>query len=460
MNKIWFILTVLSVPILAVGGGFIQDRDVSSLAQITGAGGTASQLINDTKIYVTANGLNEQLSSAITNGDIGSVKTVTATSPLASSGGANPAISIGSTIGVSLGGTGATTFASGAPLIGAGTGAISTGTKSGSTSIFATTNGTLTSGDCVSIDVSGNLVDAGAACGTGGGGGADTALDNLASTAVNVSILPGVTNSINLGSSIKMWSALFASSIADSANQVVVDVANKQLDKSGAPVLDWSGTSVAITGGVKLNGSSSGSTILSSGSTPTAHTVTLPSNVCSSGQAWTDNGSGVMSCASSITASLTGNASTATALASAPTQCSSNQFSTGVATSGNANCAQPAFTNLSGTIAVSQIRSVHGSGGSPVSVTAAGGITADSGYPDQVWFVQGSGGAVTITANPQISAGSAIGQTITVCAESNTNTVTFSNGTGLVMNGSKTLLSGDCDRWIYDGSSWNELPMN
>ncbi len=49
----------------------IQDSDVKTLAQLTGAGGSASQLINDTKIYVTADGLNKQLSQAITDGDIG-----------------------------------------------------------------------------------------------------------------------------------------------------------------------------------------------------------------------------------------------------------------------------------------------------------------------------------------------------------------------------------------------------
>jgi hypothetical protein len=41
------------------------------------------------------------------------------------------------------------------------------GTASGNTSKFATSTGTLTSGHCVSIDASGNLVDAGTACGGG-----------------------------------------------------------------------------------------------------------------------------------------------------------------------------------------------------------------------------------------------------------------------------------------------------
>jgi len=53
--------------------------------------------------------------------------------------------------------------------------------------------------------------------------------------------------------------------------------------------------------------------------------------------------------------STTGNAATATALASTPTQCSGSQFSTGIAATGNANCAQPAFSNLSGTATTAQL---------------------------------------------------------------------------------------------------------
>lgn len=57
------------------------------------------------------------------------------------------------------------------PVLGGGAGNPPTsGTKSGTTTVFATTSGTLTTGDCVSIS-SGNLIDAGGACTTGGGGG-------------------------------------------------------------------------------------------------------------------------------------------------------------------------------------------------------------------------------------------------------------------------------------------------
>lgn len=64
-------VVVFSTTPATFGGGKIQNEDVKSLSDLTGAGGSMSQLINDTKIYVTAGSLNEQLSTAITNGDIG-----------------------------------------------------------------------------------------------------------------------------------------------------------------------------------------------------------------------------------------------------------------------------------------------------------------------------------------------------------------------------------------------------
>lgn len=63
----------------------------------------------------------------------------------------------------------------GFPLIGNGTGTPTQGTLSGDTSKFATSNGALTNGDCVSLDSSGNYIDAGGPCTTGGGGGTVTA---------------------------------------------------------------------------------------------------------------------------------------------------------------------------------------------------------------------------------------------------------------------------------------------
>lgn len=50
----------------------LQNEDFKTEAQITGAGGTASQLLNDTKVYITGNSINKTLDDAIIDGDIGS----------------------------------------------------------------------------------------------------------------------------------------------------------------------------------------------------------------------------------------------------------------------------------------------------------------------------------------------------------------------------------------------------
>lgn len=82
-----------------------------------------------------------------------------------------------------------------APVIGGGAGVAPTvGTRSGNTTTFGTTSGTLTNGHCVSLDASGNLVDAGGACTTGGGGG------TVASSTVNsVAVYTGATTVTGTG---------------------------------------------------------------------------------------------------------------------------------------------------------------------------------------------------------------------------------------------------------------------
>ena len=48
----------------------IQNADVKTAADLTGAGGTIAELINDTKIYVSADSLNKSLFDAIEDGDL------------------------------------------------------------------------------------------------------------------------------------------------------------------------------------------------------------------------------------------------------------------------------------------------------------------------------------------------------------------------------------------------------
>lgn len=77
----------------------------------------------------------------------------------------------GGTLSVSNGGTGQTTLTAGGVLVGNGTSPVSSYARSGTATTIATASGTLTNGHCVSINGTGDFVDAGGACTTGGGGG-------------------------------------------------------------------------------------------------------------------------------------------------------------------------------------------------------------------------------------------------------------------------------------------------
>jgi hypothetical protein len=110
-----------------------------------------------------------QLSTAFVafTGPASSVKTFTL--PNASS----TILTSNAAVTVAQGGTGATTLSSGNPLFGNGTSAISAGTVAGTGTVVGTVDkgGGWVNGDCLQINASGNIVDAGGACTTGGGGG-------------------------------------------------------------------------------------------------------------------------------------------------------------------------------------------------------------------------------------------------------------------------------------------------
>lgn len=109
---------------------------------------------------------------------------------------------------------------------------------------------------------------------------------------------------------------------------------------------------------------------------------------------------------------------------------------------------------------VGSIFVVSGTKASPNNITALAGITASTDA-FQLQFIQGSGGAVDVSANPQISAGTTTGQVLVLCGANNTNTVLLENGTGLILNGSYTMGSSSVLAVQWDGvSSWVELFRN
>lgn len=79
-------------------------------------------------------------------------------------------ITVSGTVGCATCVTSAAALTANLPMIGAGSQASAVGTRSGNTTEFATVSGALTSGNCLKSDASGNVVDNGSACGSGGAG--------------------------------------------------------------------------------------------------------------------------------------------------------------------------------------------------------------------------------------------------------------------------------------------------
>jgi len=163
---------------------------------------------------------------------------------------------------------------------------------------------------------------------------------------------------------------------------------------------------IQLQGALALNGSSSGQTTFQASATA-AGNYTLPAADGTSGFVLTTNGAGVL---------------------------------TWSAAPGAAN----------------GLYSVSGTRAAPNNITAAGGITSTANSR-QLMFVQGSGGAVDITANPQISAGTTVGQELLLVGRSDTNTILLENGTGLSINGSFLLGEDSVILLFWDGTNWTEI---
>lgn len=83
---------------------------------------------------------------------------------------------------------------------------------------------------------------------SGGGGGANTTLSNLGTTAINTSLVSDTDNTDNLGSAAIRWAKIFVAEIDDASSVAVLDVANRLLkNAAGTTVLDFSGTNLDVS---------------------------------------------------------------------------------------------------------------------------------------------------------------------------------------------------------------------
>ncbi len=166
---------------------------------------------------------------------------------------------------VPTGGTGVTSFTPNLPILGNGTSPLIQGTRSGNTTVFGTTSGSLTNGDCVSIDSDGNLVDAGGACTTGGGGGTVSA-----GTAGQLAYYP--SNGTTVAGTTTGAGVLTAAALSVNTNGGLATFPTG----AGTSVTNFGAFSSTTTGTGTISGSSTSLAILAAGDWADGQGILVP----------------------------------------------------------------------------------------------------------------------------------------------------------------------------------------
>jgi hypothetical protein len=106
---------------------------------------------------------------------------------------------------------------------------------------------------------------------------------------------------------------------------------------------------------------------------------------------------------------------------------------------------------------VSVAPNIVGSRGTPTSVVAAVGVVFSGTANSNSNFIQGAAGPVTVSATPQITAATNVGQFLRLIGRSGTNTVTLADGNGLSLNGAWVGGLDSVLELFWDGTNWLEV---
>lgn len=189
----------------------------------------------------------------------------------------------------------------------------------------------------------------------------DLPLGSASTTGVNDSF-PYVDSAQGITKKMTVWDianipTLTGGFVSKSLTENYVVVGNSSNLAAGVPL---SGDATIVSSGALTVNSVGGSTASA------VNTATVAANAAASantaGQIVKRDGSGNFSAGTvtaaligNVTGDLTGNASTATALAANPTDCSSDQYANAIAANGDLTCSQVTTSQLSGTITNSQL---------------------------------------------------------------------------------------------------------
>lgn len=101
---------------------------------------------------------------------------------------------------------------------------------------------------------------------------------------------------------------------------------------------------------------------------------------------------------------------------------------------------------------------VHGSFIDPVLIGVDGIHITQS--PRELQYITGDGGPIDVTADPQIDAGTSIGQELFLEGLDDNAMVILHNGRGLLLNGAVSLTAGAVIYLVWNGTLWVETFRN
>ena len=211
---------------------------------------------------------------------------------------------------------------------------------------------------------------------------------------------------------------------------------------SAGPIRILDGQQISNQGAILLLPTTA-TTLVGTDTTDTLTNKTIDASVNTITNVTADNVSGTVAIANGGTGATTAQAA---ANALLPDQSSANgQYLTSDGTNTSWAAIPAVMPMISGTRAA------------PVAVVAGTGVAFSGSDYTNISFIEGSGGAADITADPQIAAGSVVGQKLTLIGRSNVNTVTLEHGTGLSLNGTAVLQEDSALVLLWDGTNWTEV---
>lgn len=261
------------------------------------------------------------------------------------------------------------------------------------------------------------------------------AADALTSANDSASSASSSAGSASAAASSATAAASSATAAASSASGAAASATTATTQASSATT---SATAAAASQSAAATSATNAATSATTATTQATNAATSATNAATSASSASTSATTAMTQATAAAASATASAASATAAASSATAAAASAV----------------------TAATLTTPTVTGSRASPSLLTAGGGIAFTGTNYFNMWFVAGNAGAVDISANPQIAAGTNAGQRLMLVGRHDTNTIRLEDGTGLKLKGGSAevyLFADSTAEFVFDGTNWVQL---